>query len=1228
MRPQSPEDRSLIALRLGRDRDQYSPDRKRRKSSERENREGLRNINRWSHSTSSSVGSIGGLRGPADSGAILGTGQYSPQKHNRAGSYQSPATSPRKGYYSSQLRRLSPEPNPNSQRRKPSLQGVNTSILPPQHAPPALSDPNDTESPSTMTVATPSTQSHSQDYFVDEGASPRSTAKSNTKTPAQFRSYTAPMADHSRAPGSQDSQTSLPKSPSSHDNDVKAGPVRTTRRDSRTRESRDRDKKTMLAKALQQANTAVLLDNAQNFEGALEAYGDACRLLQQVMDRSYAPEDKRKLEAIRVTYYNRIDELRELETTRSSASDDKSLPARPMSDDSTNLAAQEPKMSPVNASFDLDAAIVEPYMKPNPDETPRLASPDNAPDDFFTMTMEAVTGSSRGESSFTHRDARNVDSSAAFGAEDLREAHNTGLRPLHLSRLSKQQYVPAPLLPRKPGSPSEEQPNQEEPIQVDLSVPEEDHSRRPRSQSNVSTSWLAPIDESDAGSDASSMHSIDSKTGEKRRIKHIRGESNPDFDAAFDAAVEAAYDEGFEPDLEGRKKRETMQRVASQDGVQPIYKGLNLFNSTQLTNKPLQSTDEDDEEKLLLDEMTSDFAQNFQFDYSNKSALPRQSDSSGFSRSTWQSSNASTDRTTATTSLSTVAEDGTSARLSRKSSTPSSLSALRPEMLPPPPPVPTLATSPSTPLPPVPGTSPNVLPPPPPLPLSAPDSSTSVRNRRLSAQSNPKQLKIETLVTRPDTRKRASTFHTSPVRKPENEKPPTPPDHPYKYGSSLDISSSNHLNRENLKSASSADVPSETGLPTSGGMSGEWKGLERDANEVRAVRPSIFRKNKSSMSLRTDQSLTLSSPDHDSMPAATPMSSTFMSFASKTRSQDALVSHRGKFPSFDAGNGGGITTGGSFLFNTSLTDDPTALSPRSPDICPPGLEPCPESFLLRPFWLMRSMGSTITHPKGGFMSEKLFVPREVWQTRGVKLKSVEEKIANCDLLTAALGRLAGVDTYDADALMEELQGFEEVMERVQVVLAKRLGSEVGVHGVAGMFNAAPTPVSSAPSTQDTTAGAEKTKSKESGKSSSYLSSWRKLRSKSSGAPLNHGFTGGNSTDKEKDKSLMASVPMTAFVAVERRGQKREVKNTAYDGPNREYMSSLARLFDAAQVLDQVARQVEDPGLKHSSPTHVGLELSIRHAAEFFGFYICRFVLADIGTLMDKYLKKGSEWVLT
>lgn len=54
----------------------------------------------------------------------------------------------------------------------------------------------------------------------------------------------------------------------------------------------------MLSKALQKANTAVVLDNAMNFEGAMQAYSEACDLLQQVMMRSSGDEDRRKLEAI------------------------------------------------------------------------------------------------------------------------------------------------------------------------------------------------------------------------------------------------------------------------------------------------------------------------------------------------------------------------------------------------------------------------------------------------------------------------------------------------------------------------------------------------------------------------------------------------------------------------------------------------------------------------------------------------------------------------------------------------------------------------------------------------------------------------------------------------------------------------------------------------------------------------------------------------------------------
>lgn len=56
--------------------------------------------------------------------------------------------------------------------------------------------------------------------------------------------------------------------------------------------------KATLSKALEKANYAVQLDNTSDTTGARQAYAEACDLLQQVLQRTSAPEDKQKLEAI------------------------------------------------------------------------------------------------------------------------------------------------------------------------------------------------------------------------------------------------------------------------------------------------------------------------------------------------------------------------------------------------------------------------------------------------------------------------------------------------------------------------------------------------------------------------------------------------------------------------------------------------------------------------------------------------------------------------------------------------------------------------------------------------------------------------------------------------------------------------------------------------------------------------------------------------------------------
>lgn len=256
------------------------------------------------------------------------------------------------------------------------------------------------------------------------------------------------------------------------------------------------------------------------------------------------------------------------------------------------------------------------------------------------------------------------------------------------------------------------------------------------------------------------------------------------------------------------------------------------------------------------------------------------------------------------------------------------------------------------------------------------------------------------------------------------------------------------------------------------------------------------------------------------------------------------------------------------------------------------------------------------------MSTKLFIPRDIWRVKGVKIKGIEDKIGQCDVLTAALLKLAKVDTLDAAACCEELHSFEAIIENTKLQLQKKLGGDVGITGSMAAMKASPA--------EDPEVSSTRTSSS----MKSFTNSLRKLRSKSSTTVLTPTMTLGLRRETSNDIS-MPSLPMTASSAVR---TSRSYRNQRYPPPtptgvpfippqHANYMSSLARLFDAVQVLDSIARQVEDPGLKATSPSHVGLELSIRGAAEFFSFYILRFVLADIGMLVDKYLKRNAEWVM-
>ncbi|GAB7346612.1 hypothetical protein MBLNU459_g1753t1 [Dothideomycetes sp. NU459] len=1140
--------------------------------------DGMGNLNRWSQSTTSSTGG---------SPAQLSTAQS--QANGSVRARRNVAASPAPGTSSAeasprqraQQGRASPASSPNLQRRRdPALEKPLPPAIPPLSFAqiPLTADATieseplltaDSYTSASASLLTPSSYS-ANDYFG--GASP----------------VDGDMAKDGPTPTTdRPAQSSLGRSRYSTQHGMQqigeaVSPSEPAPKKSRSRDPREKDKKTMLSKALEKANTAVLLDNAMNYEGAFNAYEDACRLLTSVMERTSGSDDKRKLDAIRDTYASRIEELLLLQPSTQSPSQGKRLPPRPTSNESLEFGAPPSHITdalsvapelPVVENATLTKIVDIPAAK----QLPRNS--------FLTDAIREVEGASSGGflGPLWERERSKSLEKSDIGDSMLRNVvpHDEDL---------DRTIMPRPLTPRTtaPSPPAEpESPAQGEELQT--TATEAAEVRELPANGGDTVSWLDTIDES-GSSDTSSVHSRSSQLEVHRKpIASVIGESGKEFDEAFDAAVEAAYEDDFEPDEDYAASSTTAETIGHVSTVPVDAIPTTLL--PQSYQAPLYADDELDEEaeeERILDDITNDYLdQGFDFDMQSKSALPRQSDSSAYSRSTWQSSNVS-NRTTAATSLSTVAEHGIPRVQVKEPQHSPSLS--------------NLTYTPST----IPTVSEHLV--------FNDDLTTNAADRRSTGPNlNFKNLKIETSANPIGQRQMVPDSEGLQVHDTDSSDPFSPiSDVP-----SLQQPHSTLLSPPDTLSAAS---DANTTFTTDGSLPPDSADL---TNGNPSPKSRLFgRKKKSLLSLR-DHGGAIQEEPVPALPL-TPLSASFMPPPTlngdvQTNSRRAqIIPSAGSIPAVHDG----IASGGSYLFDTSIVTTTFPSSPRSQNSNSPSpLEPCPEPHLLRPFWLMRCVASTITHPKGGFLTTRLFVPHEVWLNRSVKLKNIEEKIACCDLLTAALGKLSGVNTYDADAVLEELQSFEEVMERVQVTLVKKLGSEVGVQGVGALFKDATT--TDGPSTGADSAREAGPKTN-SGKS--YLSGWRKLRSKNS----SFGSAGAVASGRvERDGPMMATVPMTSFVTVDNNKTHKIdlTHDVAADGPHRDYMISLARLCEAAQVLDQVARQVEDPGLKHSSPTHIGLELSTRHAAEFFGFYICRFMLTDLGMLIDKFVKRGTEWVL-
>lgn len=935
--------------------------------------------------------------------------------------------------------------------------------------------------------------------------------------------------------------------------------------------------KNMLSEALRKANEAVLQDNAQNIQGAIEAYVEACDILEKVMLKSHDNEDRKKLSAIRATYSSRIADLYDIDNSFEHLQTDKELPEAPAT---TRYLEGQDRVSFEDPEDDRPSILI------NGDDEPQRSV-------HIPLRQESLLPQIYGGERYIEQ-------------QPPPSRHKVPpLTGLNVPMDSK--YMPPPLSPRRVLLPAQ---NEEQiATSATLQPGQSQHHGHHHRISSGSTSWLDTVDDNNSSIPSSRLSSIDYGNQGDHLASAIEAELNAAVDEAYeeDVLLEATprpsnvevYQE-HELESTGNERSHFLAAQPSQDSmvsdteyehVSGDYDDEDAEAAAAAAVEAAAEAAEAAEEEELLDMMMAD---GYAFDNQKQqagtmSSLPRQSDSSGFSvRSsgrTWESS-----LTTATngTALSTLAESPEMSQQeyphTSKHMEEDTLPAHDVEM--------TSKAQTSG------------------LTRGLSVEKPGLRDRRMSGQSA-RQLKIETFARRPSVSQQGQPSQASLLEIPSAQVE-QPEIARQASATNLSVNTLPITPLASVHSMESTDSPGTPGLTRV--LSHSTVGDELP----NGPKISHVRKNLSSSNSRP-RNLSVTTNDLNDLPP-TPGSAIF---ASHSRQGTSVTT-----PAYSNASPNVLSStavGGMYIFD-HIADPASPVGPRSPDslhVEPLPLEPCPEAFLLRPFWLMRCLYQTMAHPKGGYISTKLFIPRDIWRVRGVKIKGIEDKISQCDILTAALLKLAKVDTLDAAACCEELQSFETIIETAKLQLQKKLGGDVGITGSMAAMKASPA--------EDPEVSSNKTTSS----MKSFTNSLRKLRSKSSNTGLTPPVVPGIRRETGNDVS-MPSLPMTASSAVR---TSRSYRNQRYPPPtptgmpfvpplHANYMSSLARLFDAVQVLDSIARQVEDPGLKATSQSHVGLELSIRGAAEFFSFYILRFVLADIGLMVDKYLKRNSEWVMT
>nr|AFN02836.1 putative microtubule interacting and transport domain-containing protein [Phakopsora pachyrhizi] len=310
-----------------------------------------------------------------------------------------------------------------------------------------------------------------------------------------------------------------------------------------------------------------------------------------------------------------------------------------------------------------------------------------------------------------------------------------------------------------------------------------------------------------------------------------------------------------------------------------------------------------------------------------------------------------------------------------------------------------------------------------------------------------------------------------------------------------------------------------------------------------------------------------------------------------------------------------------------------------------GPRPYPHNPTRRPFHLMKQIKKSIS--VGGYVSARLYVPKQMWCQTGIKLHGLETKIKLMEAL------INGLDLVERDGeslvggqIQDEADGVVGAEEEIADGEGRGDGLEDGEDENLTVDERNKLQLSTRSSARvlDTTERFMK-----------RLEAFEELiEGAQGGIAKKLGFSSNGSQETAYGQNTMKKGSGLGTLMAQKLGKgfDRITNGRNTVDPSAIYVETISKLFEKSQVIDVHLASLDrannalmlkgkSRGIgivkRGGSEKRIGLyefvgpqsksqiEGRLRKVPEFYSMIVCRFVVADMGVLLDKYVKRAGSW---